>query len=478
MSDKMNYDAFINDYCRGIKDRDLLSNYNITAKQLIGLVKSLINQGRISKKDYFDRARKIEELEAEQEQQFISSLYHCPVCGHIHPTPFVRCPACEADMGEYKDMNTQGHGSGGPSDNEVPAPVSAESGPDGHPERVSGLSGVSEAVSAPEVAPRPVAAAPAEPSVQEPEIPESVLRLIGAPLEELSLVPTADEGLLEQEFQIAEVICNSDSAAVFMAQAESEAEPNLIAKLYSLEPEQEAESGKYLDYLLRLQSSMDDPNVLKLLGSATCDSRLMLLYEYQPRRLSDLLATAPEGLPLDDLVPMLRQILNGLGYSHTHRGADGVVRRLPHLLISPESIYLNETGDAVKIDGCGVWRALVQLRGHTRYLYEEPWIQLRTLAPEAFVLESRSLHATVSDIYAVGVLLYQMATGQLPFHGPTLEEYRFQHIKKFPIPPKVHRYDLPPWLDEMILRCLEKEPEDRWRSATQMELRIGKQKGE
>ncbi len=55
---------------------------------------------------------------------------------------------------------------------------------------------------------------------------------------------------------------------------------------------------------------------------------------------------------------------------------------------------------------------------------------------------------------------------------PTMD--RFEHIHKFAVPPRVHRYDVPKWLDQMIMKCLEKEPKDRWRSPTQMELAIGK----
>ena len=74
----------------------------------------------------------------------------------------------------------------------------------------------------------------------------------------------------------------------------------------------------------------------------------------------------------------------------------------------------------------------------------------------------------------LGALMYKLATGRAPFTGSSVKEYSFAHLRKFPIPPKVHRYTLPGWLDAMILKCLEKEPENRWRSATQMELQFGK----
>ena len=89
-------------------------------------------------------------------------------------------------------------------------------------------------------------------------------------------------------------------------------------------------------------------------------------------------------------------------------------------------------------------------------------------------METRSLDLLLVDLYALGAMLYRLATGTAAFSCADLEEYKFAHLKKYPVPPRVHRYDIPRWLDTMILKCLEKEPDERWRSATQMELAVGK----
>ncbi len=102
-------------------------------------------------------------------------------------------------------------------------------------------------------------------------------------------------------------------------------------------------------------------------------------------------------------------------------------------------------------------------------------MDLAALAPEAFVMSSKTVKGTAVDIYALGVVLYRLVTGKRPFSGNGLDEYSFLHLKTFAIPPRVHRYTIPAWLDSMILKCLEKEPGRRWRSATQMELSIGKE---
>jgi serine/threonine protein kinase len=69
-----------------------------------------------------------------------------------------------------------------------------------------------------------------------------------------------------------------------------------------------------------------------------------------------------------------------------------------------------------------------------------------------------------SDIYAIGAILYQLATGHYPFGRPNLLSLKRRLVAP-PVPPRAHRHDLPPWLQEIILRCLETKPEDRYATA-------------
>jgi serine/threonine protein kinase len=151
---------------------------------------------------------------------------------------------------------------------------------------------------------------------------------------------------------------------------------------------------------------------------------------------------------------------------------------LPHLSLQVSSFLFDDRKKVVKLVDCGVWKSLVDLRGHRHRLLEEPGVDPSALAPEAFILGPKSINAFSADIYALGIALYRLATGKSPFLGSNVDEYRFLHLKTFAVPPRVHRYTLPAWLDAMILKCLEKEPTKRWRSATQMELSVGREPSE
>jgi nucleotide-binding universal stress UspA family protein len=73
-----------------------------------------------------------------------------------------------------------------------------------------------------------------------------------------------------------------------------------------------------------------------------------------------------------------------------------------------------------------------------------------------------------SDLFALGVLLYHLTTGERPFGAPTSVGGLRKRLYNAPVPPRVRRPDCPPWLQEVILHCLEVNPADRYGSAAQI----------
>jgi serine/threonine protein kinase len=455
--------SFVKDYCEGVKDRDLLVKHGLGAKELVGMVKKLINEGVISKEAYFERSRKLEEREARQERDFLKSLFHCPVCSHIQPIPFTVCPSCGTNIEEYRQKEE-------PEPEEAPI---ADSSPPVAPESIHEPEsyhspGAPEQMAAP-TSPAPALAVPDE----EEAIPEYLLDKIGIMIDDLSL----EEGISEQyrsaEYRVTEIIRNGSLDVIFKAEDETDTAPALLLRQFHFGV-LKAPEDEFLRTVLAYQSGMDDSNILPVLGFADLDGDRALIYPYFPKTLETIARKHPEGLPLDTLTKFLRQIFNAIGYSHMHRGRDGVVRRLPHMYLSLSAFVVNEEEDRIRLDGCGIWKSLVETRGHKPHLWEEPGVDLSALAPEAFVIGSKFVNGFSADMYALGALLYRLTTGKAAFSASTVEEYNFAHLRTFPVPPKVHRYTVPAWLDRMILKALEKDRVKRWRSATQMELTIGK----
>ena len=426
---KLDVAAFISDYCNGVKDKDLAARHHLSTRELVGIVKKLISNGTISREQYLERNRKIQQLDKRTETDFLKSLYHCAICGHAQPIPFTTCPACGREVAPGRE--TAAH---------------------------------DDATSEP-LAPKPKISISPSPPKQK----------LHTKLKDFSPVSGVGHELTGADYFITDVIADEETTLVFRAERASGEGPLLSVRLHHADPSVQDSLKQFRDKIVTYQSGMNDPNIVSLVGTATLDKALVLLYEFMPTNLEAMITRTSEGLPLDLLVQLLPQILNGVGYSHMHRGKDGAVRKLPHMLLKASCFLFDDIKNVVKLADCGLWRSRVDVRGHKGHLWEEPAVDLGALAPEAFVLNSRLINGTAADIYALGVVLYRLATGKRPFSAPNPEEYSFLHRKTFAIPPRVHRYTVPGWLDSMIMKCLEKEPTQRWRSATQMELSIGKE---
>src|ERR671925_195761 len=84
------------------------------------------------------------------------------------------------------------------------------------------------------------------------------------------------------------------------------------------------------------------------------------------------------------------------------------------------------------------------------------------LSPE----QARGAPVTASsDLYSIGIVLYEMLTGKVPFGGDSAIEIAMKHLNDVPKPPSRIRPEVPPALDQIVLRALAKEPEDRYQSA-------------
>jgi serine/threonine protein kinase len=134
-----------------------------------------------------------------------------------------------------------------------------------------------------------------------------------------------------------------------------------------------------------------------------------------------------------------------------------------HLDLKPGNVLIRPDGSAVLIDFGLSWHAL-----YPDLLSEElrlavgspPWI-----APEQVVGVRGDPR---SDVFAIGVMLYELATGELPFGDPQTRGGLRQRLWMDPTPPRLLAPDTPPWLQEVILRCLEPEAALRYASAAHL----------
>jgi serine/threonine-protein kinase len=179
------------------------------------------------------------------------------------------------------------------------------------------------------------------------------------------------------------------------------------------------------------------------------DQPFLVLEYVAGETLADLLARTAT-LPPEQTLAIVRPVLAALAYVHE--------QGLVHRDVKPANVLLAQDG-TVKLTDFGIAQALAAA---TQTRTGEVLGSVHYLAPERLT-GARATPA--SDCYAVGVLLYRLLTGRLPFQGDDVAGVIAQQLHHPPSPPSAVRSGLPAWLDQVVLHALAKEPAERYPSA-------------
>lgn len=159
-------------------------------------------------------------------------------------------------------------------------------------------------------------------------------------------------------------------------------------------------------------------------------------------------AEAPLEIPL--AVKIAKDIADGLASAH----ANNIV----HCDIKPHNILMTDDNRA-KIGDFGIARAVTE---STMTYSGSVMGSVHYFSPE----QARGLMITPkSDVYSLGIVLYEMLTGRLPFNGENPVSIAMQHVEEEPVPPTSIRHNIPPMLEAIVLRAMNKNPEVRPTSA-------------
>src|SRR5262245_32670619 len=140
---------------------------------------------------------------------------------------------------------------------------------------------------------------------------------------------------------------------------------------------------------------------------------------------------------------------------------------LIHKEIKPSNVLANAALDRAWLRGFGIASRLPRERQHV----EPPELIAGTLpymAPEQTGKMNRSIDSR-SDLYALGVMLYELVTGSLPFAASDPMEWIHCHIARQPLTPAERRHDVPPAISAIVMTLLAKTPEDRYQTAAGVE---------
>jgi beta-lactam-binding protein with PASTA domain/predicted Ser/Thr protein kinase len=200
-------------------------------------------------------------------------------------------------------------------------------------------------------------------------------------------------------------------------------------------------------------ASLSHPNIVSIYDRGEAEGTYYIAMEYLDGRSLKELIVARGPAPVNVAIDYARQILAALRFAHRH----GIV----HRDIKPHNVLVDAEG-RLKVTDFGIARA------GTSQMTEAGSIigTAQYLSPEQ--AKGAPVDQT-SDLYSVGVVLYELLTGVVPFSGDTPVEIAMKHLSSAPEPPSEKRAEIPRDLDLVVLRALAKDPADRYQSAEEMD---------
>ncbi len=200
---------------------------------------------------------------------------------------------------------------------------------------------------------------------------------------------------------------------------------------------------------IKLMASLNHPNIAALRTAFTADNQLYMVMEYvEGTTVAEKLEHG--AIPVPDALNYIGQVLSAVSYAHSQ----GVI----HRDIKPANMMLTPQG-VVKLMDFGIARA-----GEDRSLTMTGTTMgsLSYMSPEQVKGEPTDVR---SDLYSVGVSLYEMVTGQRPFVATSDYSIMAAHVKEAPKPPADLHPGLPSELNEIILMAIAKDPTQRFQTA-------------
>jgi serine/threonine protein kinase len=196
----------------------------------------------------------------------------------------------------------------------------------------------------------------------------------------------------------------------------------------------------------RSVAQVSHPNIVTVIDRGEDGGRQYIVFEYVDGENLKQVIEREGPLPVRDALLLALQVARALGFAHD--------RGLVHRDVKPQNVLLNDEGQA-KVTDFGIARS-VDVDGVTvtgTVLGTSEYI-----APEQARGQRVDAH---TDVYSLGVVLYELLTGAVPFSGESFVTVALQHVNEAPPDVLEHRPDCPPRVALAIERAMAKEPEDR-----------------
>ncbi|MEM6401454.1 MAG: serine/threonine-protein kinase [Cyanobacteria bacterium P01_D01_bin.116] len=277
---------------------------------------------------------------------------------------------------------------------------------------------------------------------------------------------------LNHRYLIRDLIGKGGVGKVYLAEDCTNGGMPVAIKILSLSLDNQTISQRFArEIFIGTQLGRKSKHIVRILGYGITDEKIpFYVTEYlQGKNLLELINNQP--LPLERFFDISYQICSGLEYAHKGISIKGETHPVVHRDIKPENIFITEDGskgEIVKILDFGIAKFLKERAGAT--LSKSFLSSLPYCSPEH--MEGRKLLDIRSDIYSLGIIMYQMLYGKHPFQLESNSFGEWYQAHRFETPPLlsevVPEANISPELEKLIISCLAKETKNRPQSITEI----------
>ncbi|MDY0125296.1 MAG: protein kinase [Anaerolineaceae bacterium] len=259
--------------------------------------------------------------------------------------------------------------------------------------------------------------------------------------------------LLNDRYQLQETLGTGGMAVVYKAR-DLMLERNVAVKVLREDFSKDPAFRERFRQEARAAANLSHPNIVTVHDFGLDQGHLFIVMEYMPGTDLKTLVKQKERFPVSEALELMVQACGGVGYAHR--------AGLVHCDVKPHNMLVTPEG-RLKVTDFGIARALASISPDE--LSDVVWGSPHYFSPEQAGGRPPS---PASDVYSLGVILYEMITGRLPFIASDSAELARMHREDKPLAPRYYNNSIPSALEEIILKVLSKEPSSRYRTADQL----------
>src|SRR5216110_2311868 len=261
--------------------------------------------------------------------------------------------------------------------------------------------------------------------------------------------------ILGDRYQLQDPIGRGGMATIYRARdvrMDRAVAVKVLREVYSTDPK----FVRRFQVEAKAASALQHPNIVQVYDYGQTDGNYYIVMELVEGTDLRRYLRSRGVLDVDRAIIIAHDVALGLGAAHR--------RDIVHRDVKPQNVLVGKDG-SIKLTDFGIASVYKDINAERLTTTGMTLGTVQYYAPEQAQGE---IVNPAADVYALGIVMYEMLTGRTPFDSDTPVAVAMQHIQDIPVPPSQHNPNIPPALERIIMRCLEKIPEMRYRDGNSL----------